>query len=321
MKKILLTGGGGHIGTVLTHELLHKGYFVKVLDNFMYGDYLEDNINLEKVIGDIRNKNLVDQAIEDTDCVIHLACISNDPCSELNPVTTREINFDASEYLIKAAKKTGVSRFIFASSSSVYGIKDEPEVTEDLQLEPITLYSELKCDIEKVLFDHGGENFTTVAVRSATVCGYSPRMRLDTILNIFVNCAINKGKISIEGGEQMRALIHIKDNVRFYSMLIDQEKTKIDQQAFNIGSGNYTVKEVAEIVKSKINCIIEKVGVTDPRSYTLSTKKAFSILGFEPKYSLYEAMDEVRVAFEQGLIDPDDIRLYNIKLMKSKNFF
>lgn len=318
MKTILVTGGGGYVGTVLSQRLIERDYRVKVLDTFMFGDHLDGHINLVKYKGDIRDHELVNKALKDTDCVIHLAAISNDPCSELDPEITKQVNYEASKYLIETAKEIGVPRLIFASSSSVYGVKKEPEVTEDLELEPITLYSKLKGEVEKVLFDNGSDNFTTMAVRSATVCGYSPRMRLDTILHIFVNCALNRGKIFIEGGEQMRPLVHISDIVQFYSLLIEEENRKIDQQVFNVSSGNYKVQEVAELVRSKIPCTIEQTNVTDPRSYTLSTKKVSSVLGFKPQQTIEEAADEVKLAFEKGLIDTDDIRNYNVKLMKNR---
>ena len=224
VKNILVTGGGGYVGTVLSQRLAEKGYTVKVLDNFMFGDYLDGVDNLSKFKGDIRNKNLVIESLRNIDCVIHLAAISNDPCSELNPILTTQVNYEASKFLIKKSKEMSIKRFIFASSSSVYGVKEGSEVTEDLELEPITLYSELKGKTEEFLFSQGDDNFTVVAVRSATVCGYSPRMRLDTILNIFINCAYNKGKLFIEGGEQKRPLIHIDDIVRFYTELIEIEK-------------------------------------------------------------------------------------------------
>lgn len=321
MKTILVTGGGGYVGTVLSQKLVEKGYHVKVIDTFMFGDHLNSIVNLVKFKGDIRDQDLVKKALKDTDCVIHLAAISNDPCSELDPAITRQVNYEASKFLIETSKRMGVPRFIFASSSSVYGVKKESEVTEDLELEAITLYSKLKGEVEKVLFDSGSDHFTTVAVRSATVCGYSPRMRLDTILHIFVNCALNKGKIFIEGGEQMRPLIHIDDIVRFYSLLIEEEREKIDQQVYNVAFGNFKVIEVAELVRLKIPCTIEQTNVMDQRSYTLSTKKVSSVLGFKPQYTIEEATDEVKLAFEKGLIDPDDIRNYNVKLMKSDKFF
>lgn len=321
MKKILVTGGGGYIGTVLSQNLLDRGYHVKVLDNFMFGDYLDNHPNLTKFKGDIRDKELVTQALRGTDCVTHLAAISNDPCSELDPDVTKQVNYEAPKYLIQASKKMGVLRFIFASSASIYGVKAEPEVTEDLEVEPITLYSKLKGEVEKVLFDSGDDDFATVALRSASVCGYSPRMRLDTILHIFVNFALNKGRILIEGGKQMRPLVHIRDIADFYSILIEEDTRKIDQQVFNVSYRNYEVREVAELVKSRIPCAIEQTNITDPRSYTLSTKKVASVLGFQPRRTIEEATDEVKLAFEKGLINPNDIRCYNVKLMKNHNFF
>ena len=266
MKNILVTGGAGYVGTVLSKALVEDGYYVRVLDNFMFGDHLNGIVNLEKIKGDIRDKEVIHNSLKDIDYVIHLAAISNDPCSELDHKITKQINYDASKYLIDKSKEMGVTRFIYASSSSVYGIKKESEVTEDLNLEPITLYSELKGKVEEYLFTKDTDEFIVAAVRSATVCGYSPRMRLDTILNIFINCAYNEGEIFIEGGDQKRPLIHIKDIVRFYSELLEYDSSKINGEVFNVSYDNYKIKIVAELVKNLTGCKINYKDITDPRS-------------------------------------------------------
>ena len=321
MKNILVTGGAGYVGTVLSKALVEDGYYVRVLDNFMFGDHLNGIVNLEKIKGDIRDKEVIHNSLKDIDYVIHLAAISNDPCSELDHKITKQINYDASKYLIDKSKEMGVTRFIYASSSSVYGIKKESEVTEDLNLEPITLYSELKGKVEEYLFTKDTDEFIVAAVRSATVCGYSPRMRLDTILNIFINCAYNEGEIFIEGGDQKRPLIHIKDIVRFYSELLEYDSSKINGEVFNVSYDNYKIKIVAELVKNLTGCKINYKDITDPRSYSLSTKKVKSTLKFQPNYTIEDAAKELLQCFKEGKIDRNDIRNYNIKLMKSNNFF
>lgn len=316
-----MTGGAGYVGTVLSKALVEDGYYVRVLDNFMFGDHLNGIVNLEKIKGDIRDKEVIHNSLKDIDYVIHLAAISNDPCSELDHKITKQINYDASKYLIDKSKEMGVTRFIYASSSSVYGIKKESEVTEDLNLEPITLYSELKGKVEEYLFTKDTDEFIVAAVRSATVCGYSPRMRLDTILNIFINCAYNEGEIFIEGGDQKRPLIHIKDIVRFYSELLEYDSSKINGEVFNVSYDNYKIKIVAELVKNLTGCEINYKDITDPRSYSLSTKKVKSTLKFQPNYTIEDAAKELLQCFKEGKIDRNDIRNYNIKLMKSNNFF
>ena len=321
MKNILVTGGAGYVGTILSKNLINRGYNVRVLDTFMFGDHLNGIENLEKIKGDIRNREIVNHSLKGIDCVIHLAAISNDPCSELDHKITKQVNYDASLYLINKSKDMGVNRFIYASSSSVYGIKNELEVTEELKLEPITLYSELKGKVEEYLYTQGNEQFTVVAVRSATVCGYSPRMRLDTILNIFVNCAYNDGELFIEGGNQERPLIHIKDIVRFYSELLEYDSSKINGEVFNVSYDNFKIKNIAELVKNLTGCEINYKDITDPRSYSLSTKKVKSTLKFQPNYTIEDAANELLQCFKEGKIDRNDIRNYNIQLMKSNKFF
>ena len=187
MEKIFVTGGAGYVGSVLVPKLLKKGYKVSVIDIMIYGeDVLDEHPNLTKIKGDIRDRELLKKTIPGHDAVIHLACISNDPSFELNPQLGKSINFDAFEPLVKISKENGIKRFIYASSSSVYGIKDEPNVTEDMKLEPLTDYSKFKAVCEKVLKKYNSNNFTTVTIRPATVCGYSPRQRLDLTVNILI---------------------------------------------------------------------------------------------------------------------------------------
>lgn len=227
IKSIYITGGAGYVGAMLVPRLLSEGYKVTVLDLMIYGeDVLKEHPNLTKVKGDIRDQNLLNQTIPGHDSVIHLACISNDPSFELNPNLGKSINLDAFRPLVEISKKHAVKRFIYASSSSVYGIKDEPNVTEDFSLEPLTDYSKFKADCEKILNEYQTDNFTTVTIRPATVCGYSPRQRLDVVVNILTNLAYHKREISVFGGAQLRPNIHIDDMVDAYLVLLRAPKEK-----------------------------------------------------------------------------------------------
>ena len=201
MRKIMVTGGAGYVGSSLVPKLIRAGHEVRVLDLFIYGedvfDDIENKTNLKIFKGDIRDINLVKSSLEGADTVIHLACISNDPSFELNPSLGKEINLDSFRPLVEASREAGVTRFIYASSSSVYGIKEVENVTEEMELEPLTDYSKFKADCEKILAEYQSEDFTTVTIRPATVCGYSPRQRLDVIVNILSNHAYNNNKIKI----------------------------------------------------------------------------------------------------------------------------
>ena len=217
LRRVLVTGGAGYVGAVLVPKLLDAGYAVKVLDLYLYGDdVLKAHPNLEQVKGDIRDRQLLDKTIPGCDAVIHLACISNDPSFELNPELGKSINYDAFLPLVQIAKDKGVRRFIYASSSSVYGIKDEENVTEDLPLQPLTDYSKYKALCEEVLLKAQAPGFTSLILRPATVCGYSPRLRLDLAVNILTNLAVNTGRITVFGGAQKRPNIHIEDVTDLY---------------------------------------------------------------------------------------------------------
>ena len=204
METILITGGAGYVGAVLTPKLLDLGYRVKVIDLMIYGEnVIAEHVNLEMTKGDIRDQSLLSKLLVGVDYVIHLACISNDPSLDLNPELGRSINLDAFEPLVKLSQKEGVKRFVYASSSSVYGVKDVENVSEDIVLEPLTDYSVFKADCEIILANYTSDDFVTVTIRPATVCGYSPRQRLDVVVNILTNFAYHKGSIKVFGGEQL----------------------------------------------------------------------------------------------------------------------
>ncbi|MBL7131603.1 MAG: SDR family oxidoreductase [Candidatus Omnitrophica bacterium] len=324
-KNILVTGGAGYIGAVLVPKLLDKGYRAKVVDLYIYGeDVLREargNPNLMEVKGDIRGRKLLEKEIPGIDAIIHLACISNDPSYELDPELGKSINYDAFIQLVDVAKKNKVKRFIYASSSSVYGVKDTPDVTEDLPLEPLTDYSRYKAECEKVLLEEATNDFIVTIIRPATVCGYSPRMRLDLTVNILTNHAINKGEITVFGGEQIRPNIHIEDMTDLYVYLLELPDEKIHKKIYNAGYENYKVKEIAEMVQSIAgnHIPIKTVPTNDNRSYHVSSEKIKEELGFFPKHTIEEAIKDLKNAFEQNKIpNPmDEIRYYNIKTMKA----
>ena len=327
LANVLVTGGAGYVGSVLVPKLLAKGYQVKVLDLYLYGedvlDAVRDHPKLEQIKGDIRDRALLKKVILGTDALIHLACISNDPSFELNPQLGKSINYDAFFGLVEVSKRSGVKRFIYASTSSVYGIKEEENVTEDLPLEPLTDYSKYKALCEEVLLKEQSPDFTTVVIRPATVCGYSPRLRLDLAVNILTNLAVNTGRITVFGGQQKRPNLHIEDMTDFYVQLLEQPDEMVAGKIFNVGYENYRVSEIAEMVRK----VVGKEGVeivttptNDNRSYHISSEKVKRELGFEPRHSVEEAIKDLRDVFKAGKIpDPmDGIRYYNIKTMLAK---
>mgnify|MGYP006131801371 CR=1 FL=1 len=321
MKKILITGGAGYVGAVLTPSLLKKGYKVTIIDLMIYGEeVLEKNHNLTIVKGDIRNLELLTKIIPGHDVVIHLACISNDPSFELNPTLGKSINLDAFAPLVEISKKNKVKRFIYASSSSVYGLKDEKDVNEKMSLEPLTEYSKFKADCEEILNKNKSEEFTPITIRPATVCGYSTRQRLDLVVNILTNLAFNKRNITIFGGDQLRPNIHIKDMIRAYELVIEAPIEKVSGEIFNVGYENMKVKEIANLVKNVVglDVTLEYKKTDDNRSYHISSKKIENNLGFKAKFTVKDAVQDIKNALEKGLL-PDSLskeNYFNIKKMQ-----
>lgn len=333
-KKILVIGGAGYVGSALVPKLLDKGHYVNVLDTFWFGkdvfnDYLAKNMNrfrqLFMVEGDIRNHDL-EKVMTGIDCVIHLACISNDPSFELNRDLGRSINYDAFLRVVDAARATKVKRFVFASSSSVYGIKNESEVTENLALEPLTDYSKYKAFCEMELRMTPLNKLPWVIIRPATVCGYAPRLRLDLIVNILTVAALTKGKITVFGGSQKRPNIHIDDMADLYVKLVTEPNEKILGQTFNAGGNNFSVMKIALIVKvivglhRKYGIKIEVKPTNDLRSYHISSQKIKRELGWQAQYTISDAIRSLIDAFDSGKIpNPDDLKYYNIKTMQKLN--
>lgn len=326
-KLVFVTGGAGYVGSQLVPALLGENYKVRVLDLFIYGDDVFDTIqdkkNLECVKGDIRDKNLLKKCLKRVDTVIHLACISNDPSFELNPALGKSINLDAFRPLVELSIKAGVSRFIYASSASVYGVKQEENVIEELSLEPLTDYSKYKAICEEILSEYKLPDFTTCILRPSTACGYSSRQRFDLAMNILAMHAYYNKLITIFGGEQKRPNVHIKDMVRAYLHVLNQPREKINGKIFNVGFENYTIKELAGIVRDVIDPRIEMrvTSTVDNRSYHVSSEKIKKELGFIPRYTIRDAIRDLKDAFDKGLfVDPlNNKRYYNIKTMQALN--
>ena len=324
MKKIFVTGGGGYVGAVLIPKLLDENYEVTVLDLFIYGEnVLQSHKNLKKIKGDIRDQVLLNECIKGSDIVIHLACISNDPSFELNPQLGKTINLDSFEPLVEISLKNNVKRFIYASSSSVYGVKKETDVTEDKSLEPLTDYSKYKVECEKILHKYASDNFSPITIRPATVCGFSPRQRLDVVVNILTNLAFHKRNITVFGGEQLRPNIHIYDMVDAYLALINAKKNLVHNEIFNAGFENQKVINIAKIVKENVGLDV-KIDIeesNDDRSYHISSKKIKNILNFEPKKTIDDAVKELIQAFEKKILVNtfNDDGFFNIKRMQNIN--
>ena len=322
MKNIYITGGAGYVGSVLVPKLLRKGYNVTVLDLMIYGEEVIDkHPNLTMINGDIRDQSLLRASLKGQDAVIHLACISNDPSFELNPTLGKSINLDAFGPLVQIAKESGVQRFIYASSSSVYGIKEEPNVNEEMELDPLTDYSKFKADCEEILKPFQSENFTTCTIRPATVCGYGKRLRLDLSVNILTNLAVNKNEITVFGGSQKRPNIHIEDMTDLYALLLELPKVKIAGKIWNAGFENHTISDIAQMVKNVVGPTVNIVTTAsdDLRSYHISSEKIKNDIGFVAKHTIEDAARDLKTAFDEGLIPNSltDDKYFNVKLMNN----
>ena len=323
IKTAFVTGGAGYVGSVLVPRLLAEGYRVKVLDLYVFGDHTLDTLrghaNLEEIEGDVRDTALLRRKLPGCDAVIHLACISNDPSFELNPTLGRSINYDCFPGLVDAAKDSGVRRFVYASSSSVYGIKEETNVTEDLPLEPLTDYSRYKALCEEILHRKRGPGFVTLILRPATVCGWSPRLRLDLSVNILTNHAVNNRKITVFGGQQRRPNIHIADMVDLYCRSLRYADAAVDGKVFNAGYENRKLIEIAELVRDEVGSDVQIVTTPtdDLRSYHISSEKIKRELGWAPQHTIRDAVRDLVAAFRAGRVPNPmtDLRYYNVKMM------
>ena len=328
-KKIFITGGAGYVGSRLVPELLKKGYELTVYDIMYFGDDFlpKKNSRLKIIKGDIRDKEKLYKSCQNNEIFLNLACISNDTSFALDEKLSTSINLDAFEPMVIAAKNSGIKRFIHASTSSVYGISSAKNVTEDHPLVPLTLYNKYKGVCEPLLLKHTNENFEGVIFRPATVCGYAPRQRLDLSVNILTNFAVNKGKIKVFGGDQLRPNLHIMDYCDAVDVLIKSDSNKIKNQIFNIGYQNLSILEIAKVVKKVVEKIfpekgqinIEIVPSDDNRSYHINSDKIKKVLNYSPKRSVEDAVKDLCEAFQKNLLkDSFDKDIYfNINRMRN----
>ena len=306
--NIFVTGGCGYKGTVLIPKLLKRGYNVRVLDTHWFGNFHPAHSNLTVTKGDVRDIDRIN--LEGVDTVIHLSSVANDPCGDLNPKLTWEISALATMQLADKAVRQGVKQFIFASSGSVYGIKNEDQVTEDLELKPISEYNKTKMVSERVLLSYQDDMIVQV-IRPATVCGISPRMRLDVAVNLLTMQALEKGKITVFGGNQARPNIHMDDITDVYLHFIDQpEHTGI----FNAGFENITILDIANLITKYIPVEIVVTESNDPRSYRINSDKLLAT-GFKPKKSVEHAVQEIIESYRSGFLKDED-QFYNLKWMQ-----
>ena len=330
MKKVLIIGGGGYCGSLLVPQLIHEGWEVTVFDIFIwYGsDHLpKENPRLKIIQGDVRDPEKVAQACIGQDYVLHLACISNDASFELDERLSTSVNLESFEPTVIAAKSARVKRFIFASSSSVYGVSDSPDVKEDHPLVPLTLYNKYKGMCEPLLMKHTNEDFVGVVFRPATVCGYAPRQRLDLSVNILTNHAVNRRKITVFGGSQLRPNLHVQDYADLCKLLLTAPEGKIANQIFNCGFQNLSITDIAHVVKKVVEeefpengvIPIETTSSDDLRSYHINSTKIKQALGFEPRHSVEDAVRGLCSAFREGKLPNsfDDDRYYNVRTMKA----
>jgi len=302
-----VTGGGGYKGHVLVPKLLASGYDVRVVDTQWFGNFHPEHPRLEVTLGDVNDLSTI--GFDGVDAIIHLASIANDPCGDLNPKLTWETSCLATMQLADEAARRGIQRFIYASSGSVYGVKSEDRVTEELSLEPISEYNKTKMVSERVLLSYQ-DRMNIQIVRPATVCGVSSRMRLDVSVNMLTMQALTKGKITVFGGTQVRPNIHIDDICDLYLFLLQNPR---HDGIFNAGFENISILDIARMIKDRVSCDIVVTGSNDPRSYRLDSTKLLNT-GFVPKKSVQHAISDIIYSFEAGALS-DDAHFYNLKWM------
>ncbi len=329
MRKVFVTGGCGFVGSLLIPELL-KNYIVTVYDCMYFGNsFMPVDEKLNLITGDIRDTKLLKESLKDHDYFIHLACISNDTSFELDEKLSTTVNLEAFEPMVIAAKESGIKRFIYASTSSVYGISKEKNVTEDHPLVPLTLYNKYKGMCEPILFKHTNDDFNGVIFRPATVCGYAPRLRLDLSVNILTTHAIVNNCIKVFGGEQLRPNLHIKDYCRVVELLLEADNKLIENEIFNVGYQNASILEIAKTVKQTVSEFFKdkkeiKLEITpsnDKRSYHINSDKIKNTLGFIPNLSIEDAVIDLCEAYSKNKIsDPFNNSIYyNVETVKNSD--
>ena len=324
--SVLVTGGGGYVGSALVPALLARGHRVRAADTFWFGrDVFPDcagHPRLEAVECDIRDRPHLPALMDGIDAVIHLACVSNDPSFDLDPAFGRSVNFDAFGDLLEAARAAGVKRFIYASSSSVYGVRDEPHVTEDMDLQPLTDYAKYKAACEEALAAFTPRaGFDAVIVRPSTLCGCAPRLRLDLTVNILTVHALVNRAIRVFGGKQLRPHLNVHDMVRFYELLLDAPASTIAGEVFNVGFENQPVEHTARLVRETLGDTgidIRVEPTNDPRSYHVCADKARDVLGFDTRHTVADAIRELADVYRAGGLDQPltNPRYHNILRMK-----
>lgn len=321
--KVCIIGGQGYVGSMLIPSLLKKKHEVTSLDTGWFGDYLSPHPNLTKIKGDMRDIKTVQKALKNQDACIHLACVSNDPSFDLNPSLGRSVNYDCFKDILRTVNNAEINRFIYASSSSVYGVKLEQNVTEDMTCEPLTDYSKYKlaCEMELKAYGTGG---AWTIIRPATVCGYSPRMRFDLIVNILALDALKRKKITVHGGFQMRPNLNIKDMVRAYEVVLEANDHLINQKTYNVGGENKSLIDIAYTVRDA--CQDKSIQIVqeeskDPRSYHICSNLIKNELGFEADRKIQGAVASIREALQYDMLkdplnNPDWINIKKMKELK-----
>ena len=306
--RVFVSGGCGYKGTVLVPKLLARGHEVVVFDVMWFGNYLKPHPGLEVIKGDVRNIGEIN--LDGVDAIIHLSSIANDPCGDLDPKLTWEVSALATMQLADKAVRKGIKRFIYASSGSVYGVKDEPQVTEDLELKPISEYNKTKMVAERVLLSYAKDMVVQI-IRPATVCGYSPRMRLDVSVNMLTMQALANRRITVFGGKQVRPNIHIDDITDVYAFMLDHPE---HHGIYNAGFENISIMEIAERISHQVEAEIVVTESNDPRSYRVNSDKLLAT-GFRPKKTVNDAIREIIEKQHSGEIK-DEERNYNLKWMQ-----